>query len=281
MGDDQHARPCDVARGPKHLEDLRLHRDIEGGGRLVTDEKVGIVGDRDRDHHALAFAAGEFMGERAGPAFGLSDTDKLEQFDGTRSRGPLADIGVVDFQRLGDLIADCIDRRQRRHRILEHRADGSAADLRHFAVGQSEQFVAVQSDRSGYVRVLRQQADDRHGGGRLARAGLADERDDLARFDVKVHAAHRVYPLGVGREGDGQVCHREKAHVRRFRSGRALGSTDEFGVQAADMRVDAHDVNATVLRLLGLDHERLTYFYQGLDQRLTGVRGKVVEKVLA
>ena len=40
------------------------------------------------------------------------------------------------------------------------------------------------------------------------------------------------------------------------------------------MRVSAHDVNATILRLLGLDHESLTYFYQGRDQRLTDVHGE-------
>ncbi|MBC8165889.1 MAG: DUF1501 domain-containing protein [Bryobacteraceae bacterium] len=58
------------------------------------------------------------------------------------------------------------------------------------------------------------------------------------------------------------------------KGGQALGGTDEFGVQAAELRVDAHDVNATILRLLGLDHERLTYLYQGRDQRLTDVHGQ-------
>ena len=58
------------------------------------------------------------------------------------------------------------------------------------------------------------------------------------------------------------------------KGGQALGATDEFGVQASEMRVDAHDVNATILRLLGVDHEKLTYFYQGRDQRLTDVRGQ-------
>ncbi|HWB98710.1 MAG TPA: DUF1501 domain-containing protein [Bryobacteraceae bacterium] len=58
------------------------------------------------------------------------------------------------------------------------------------------------------------------------------------------------------------------------RGGQVLGSTDEFGVQAVDLRVDAHDVNATLLRLIGLDHEKLTYFYQGRDQRLTDVHGQ-------
>jgi Protein of unknown function (DUF1501) len=58
------------------------------------------------------------------------------------------------------------------------------------------------------------------------------------------------------------------------KGGQVLGATDEFGVQAAEMRVDAHDVNATILRLLGLDHEKLTYPYQGRDMRLTDVHGE-------
>ena len=58
------------------------------------------------------------------------------------------------------------------------------------------------------------------------------------------------------------------------KGGQTLGGTDEFGVQAADMRIDAHDVNATILRLMGLDHEKLTYLYQGRDQRLTDVHGE-------
>ena len=58
------------------------------------------------------------------------------------------------------------------------------------------------------------------------------------------------------------------------KGGHVFGATDEFGVQATEMRVDAHDVNATILKLLGLDHERLTFLYQGRDQRLTDVHGQ-------
>jgi hypothetical protein len=57
------------------------------------------------------------------------------------------------------------------------------------------------------------------------------------------------------------------------KGGQVLGATDEFGVQASEMRLDAHDVNATILRLLGLDHKQLTYLYQGRDMRLTDVKG--------
>ncbi|MEZ5397362.1 MAG: DUF1501 domain-containing protein [Bryobacterales bacterium] len=56
--------------------------------------------------------------------------------------------------------------------------------------------------------------------------------------------------------------------------GRAIGETDEFGVHATVDKFDAHDVNATILRMLGLDHERLTYLYQGREQSLTDVHGQ-------
>lgn len=58
------------------------------------------------------------------------------------------------------------------------------------------------------------------------------------------------------------------------KGGRVYGSTDEFGLRAQENPVDAHDVNATILRLMGLDHLRLTYFYQGRDMRLTDVHGE-------
>ncbi|MDA0206268.1 MAG: DUF1501 domain-containing protein [Acidobacteria bacterium] len=59
-----------------------------------------------------------------------------------------------------------------------------------------------------------------------------------------------------------------------IQGGQAIGETDDFGVHAAVDRFDAHDINATLLRLLGLDHEKLTYLYQGRDQSLTDVHGQ-------
>ena len=58
-----------------------------------------------------------------------------------------------------------------------------------------------------------------------------------------------------------------------IKGGRVLGATDEFGLRAVDQPKDAHDINATILRMLGVDHTRLTYFYQGRDMRLTDVHG--------
>ena len=66
-----------------------------------------------------------------------------------------------------------------------------------------------------------------------------------------------------------------------FRPGLVYGQTDEFGFGAIENEVHVHDVHATILHLLGLDHERLTYRFQGRDFRLTDVHGRVVDDLLA
>ena len=65
------------------------------------------------------------------------------------------------------------------------------------------------------------------------------------------------------------------------RGGSIVGATDEIGFQAVENRVHVHDLHATILRLMGLDHKRLTYRYAGRDFRLTDVHGRVVDEVLA
>jgi hypothetical protein len=59
-----------------------------------------------------------------------------------------------------------------------------------------------------------------------------------------------------------------------IRGGRALGATDEFGLRAVDQRKSIHDVHATILRLMGVDHMKLTWRYQSRDMRLTDVHGE-------
>ncbi len=63
--------------------------------------------------------------------------------------------------------------------------------------------------------------------------------------------------------------------------GVAHGDTDDYGYYASRDRVHMHDLHATILHLLGIDHERLTYRYAGRDFRLTDVQGRVVEEILA
>jgi hypothetical protein len=63
--------------------------------------------------------------------------------------------------------------------------------------------------------------------------------------------------------------------------GFAFGNTDEFGFAAAENKVHMHDLHATILHLLGLDHEKLTFRYAGRDFRLTDVHGQVVRDIIA
>src|SRR5262249_41356398 len=65
------------------------------------------------------------------------------------------------------------------------------------------------------------------------------------------------------------------------KGGCSHGGTDEFGYEAVDGKVHIHDWHATILHLLGLDHERLTYRYAGRDMRLTDVKGNVVKEIVA
>jgi uncharacterized protein (DUF1501 family) len=65
------------------------------------------------------------------------------------------------------------------------------------------------------------------------------------------------------------------------RGGYIHGATDEFGFQAVENKVHVHDLHATILHLLGFDHEKFTYRYAGRDFRLTDVHGNVVKEVLA
>ena len=65
------------------------------------------------------------------------------------------------------------------------------------------------------------------------------------------------------------------------RGGLTYGSTDELGYNAIENVVHVNDLHATMLHLLGVDHERFTYPYQGRDFRLTDVGGRVVHGILA
>jgi hypothetical protein len=66
-----------------------------------------------------------------------------------------------------------------------------------------------------------------------------------------------------------------------FKGGTIYGATDDFGFKAVDKPVHVHDLHATILHLMGIDHTKLTYRYSGRDFRLTDVSGKVIRDILA
>ncbi|MDG2381424.1 MAG: DUF1501 domain-containing protein [Pirellulaceae bacterium] len=91
-------------------------------------------------------------------------------------------------------------------------------------------------------------------------------------------------PHAGGAPGDGRDHHTSGFTVwlagGGIKGGTIYGATDEFGMEAVENVVTMHDLHATVLHLLGLDHERLTFRYGGRDMRLTDVHGHVVQDIL-
>jgi uncharacterized protein (DUF1501 family) len=92
-------------------------------------------------------------------------------------------------------------------------------------------------------------------------------------------------PMGEVREFVGRNHHIDSATMWMAgggtKPGLSLGRTDDFGFAPVEDRVHIHDIQATVLHLLGLKHTSLTYRFQGRDFRLTDVEGQVIEKLLA
>jgi hypothetical protein len=99
-------------------------------------------------------------------------------------------------------------------------------------------------------------------GGEFGRTPMGEVRDSVGRN-------HHIDAFTVWLAGGG------------VKPGLQLGATDELGYAAVEDRVHVHDLQATVLHLLGLDHTRLTFRFQGRDFRLTDVHGEVVERLLA
>jgi hypothetical protein len=66
-----------------------------------------------------------------------------------------------------------------------------------------------------------------------------------------------------------------------LKPGTGYGASDEIGYYAAENPLQVYDFHATVLRLLGLDHKRLTYYHNGIQRRLTDVHGQVIDPILA
>jgi uncharacterized protein (DUF1501 family) len=66
-----------------------------------------------------------------------------------------------------------------------------------------------------------------------------------------------------------------------IKEGIVHGATDDFGWHAVQDKVHVHDLHATILHLMGIDHEKLTYRYSGRDYRLTDVAGNVVKSIIA
>ena len=121
----------------QELEDLRLHGDVERGGRLVGDQEVGLVGERHGDHDALALSARELMRIAREPAGGIGNADLAQQLDDARRAALLTGDPAVQLDDLGDLLFDRVERIERGHRLLEDDGDVVAAHMADLVLRQA------------------------------------------------------------------------------------------------------------------------------------------------
>jgi len=137
---------------------------------------------------------------------------------------------------------------------------------------------------------------DHHGGiksGIKTTSGLVDQASAALVRDLKQRGMLEdtlvVWGGEFGRTPMGQGDGRDH-HIRGFslwmagagiKGGTSYGNTDELGYAAVENPVHVHDFHATMLHLLGVDHKKLTYRFQGRDFRLTDVSGEVVKAIIA
>ena len=183
--DQDHGHLQVPAQRVEQVEDLRLDRHVQRGRRLVRDEQLRRAGQRHRDHHALAQAAGELVRVGGEPLGGTRHADELEHLAGLDQR-LLARHVAVQPDGLGDLLPHRPRRVQRRQRILEDHRDVVAAHLLHLALGERREVLAEQLDRAArHVADARQQLHDRQPGRRLPATRLAHEAHALALGDAE------------------------------------------------------------------------------------------------
>ena len=161
------------------VQHLRLHRDVERGGRLVADQEPRLRRQRAGDRDPLPLAARELV--RILRAVGGGEPDLREQRrDAVRDLGP-TDAGLARTDRLGDDVVDGPARIQARVRVLEDHLHAAARRaLRRAACGCTPSPASTTPSNAIGPARRRVQADDEPRDRRLAAAGLADEPERLA-----------------------------------------------------------------------------------------------------
>ena len=203
VGDEQHGRAVLAAQVVDEVEDAALHGDVERARRLVGDHELGLEGHGVGDEHPLAHAARELVRVLAGAQCRVVEADALEQLEHA-----VPDVAAVappvDAERVGELHADRAHGVERRDRVLRDVPDARTAHALQATVAPARDVGAREPDRPALDAASRREQPE-HGARRrgLARAGLADQGDHLARLHVERHVVHDT--AGSGRRAIGDV----------------------------------------------------------------------------
>ena len=210
--DQDDRRPEPLADVAHQVEDPRLDRHVERGRRLVGDQDLRVAGERHRDHHALAHAAGELVRVLVDAPLRRRDADEVEQLDRALRAPRARDSPRCRRSTSRDLVADREDRVERRHRLLEDERDLAPADAAQMRVaGAASRSTPVEAARAARRRASRGSSrEQRHRGDALAAARLADDAEHLARREREREPVDGVHGAVVGLE-----AHREVADVEQ------------------------------------------------------------------
>ena len=192
MGDQDDRRPKLVPDLAQKLHDLRLHRHVECGRRLIRDQQLGAAQKRHRDHDPLPHPAGKLMRIHADTGSRLGDADGVEHPHGFGLSLAFRQT-LVQPQHFGHLVRDPHVGIERGHRVLKDHRDLVGPDPVQVLLAQPVDPRAFKGDFAGGPAVPRQQAHDGKNRLRFPRPGLTHNRQHLAWSDIETHAIDRVH----------------------------------------------------------------------------------------
>ncbi len=130
VGNEQNRHAVLFLQGAQQVEDLRLHGNVQRGSGLVGDQYIGFHGQGDGDHHPLAHATGQLVGEAVQTLGRFRDAHLLQQRQGPLARFGLAQV-LMEPNGLGDLVAHAVHRVERRQGFLKDHRHAVAAHMAH------------------------------------------------------------------------------------------------------------------------------------------------------
>ena len=230
---DEHDGRSDLAvQRPHELQDVRLHDDVEGRGRLIHQEHVRLAAERHGDHDPLLHPPAELVGKGGGDARRVVELDQPEQLVGALA-GPLAVHAEMPGQDFGDLRAHRHGRVQGGGRILVDHGDAAAADPVEGGPISAQQIHAGMDNAAGFDDgIAGEVVHDGEERRRLARARLAHQSHDL----VGVQGEGELLDGGEEHAPHGEA-HREVPDLDqgiRHRGESAGGEGDRAGLLPAD-----------------------------------------------
>ena len=200
-----------VTQFVEQVEDPTLIDHVEAGGGLIGNQQLGPVRNGHRDHHPLALASAQLMGER--PMAFRREADAVQELPRLVARRAGA---AVQRSRLGNLVQDRHGGVEHAHGGLGHQRDVAAADLLKALPSEPTQIDGIEHYRlSTHVPGMRHQPRHREPQRRLPRTRLADQAQHPAPAHLHAGLAHR---------GDAVVVDRHRPHVEAHIGGARLGS---------------------------------------------------------